>query len=358
MTEPVAKRGSMDAGRRRESVGEQHDMEPSREALSHQYRDGAGRPRCPRRTFLLSAACASTSLAAVGACSIPQSTVLKVVSTADRNVQRCTWLAGAKSGATLVVSLPTWSGSYAQPDPLLEQCRRHGWAYLRPNVRAPNNSSRACLGPLVLKDLDDALDHVGREFGASSQRVLVGESGGGYTALGAWLRGRTRFDRVIVWNPIADLEPWFAHTRQRYPKIAADLIACTSGGAAVASNEARRRSPLHWIESSATGPRAPLEIYAGLHDGHQGSVPLSQSLAFFNAIGRLHEQRGHCEIGPALLARLVRADRSLSVAGAAVAGRAVHYIAVCSEALLTVFDGAHEHLTGHTALRIAATDPS
>ena len=46
-----------------------------------------------------------------------------------------------------------------------------------------------------------------------------------------------------------------------------------------------RRSPLTWLKQAIN---VPLDINAGIHDGHRGSVPISHSLRAFNILA--HEK--------------------------------------------------------------------
>ncbi len=273
----------------------------------------------------------------------------------DGQLQRCTWRAAAGPSRFLVVSLPTWSGSHAQADPLLPHCMARNWAYLRPNVRAPNRTPQACLSESVLSDLQHALGMAESRGGPFVGRILVGESGGGYTALGAWLRMSNRFQGVIVWNPISSLELWYRQTREAHPQFAADILACTASGGQLDAAEASRRSPVNWIPKNLPIGMAPLELFAGIRDGHQGSVPIDHSLAFFRAIAQATKSDlSSLGLNDHTAQQLLARHSHGSPTGHRIAGRDVYFEASCPPATLTVFDGAHEQLVEHTLARAEA----
>ncbi len=225
-----------------------------------------------RRSLLLAGAAGP----ALVACGPPVVQIFETRSEIDQSIQRCTWRPPTQNGGGLVISLPTWGGSHAQADPLLAICAAKGWAYLRPNVRAPNRTPQACLSPWVINDLELACATADRLGGPFTRRVLVGESGGGYAALGAYLHARIDIARFIVWNPITDLPDWLAQVQSRYPKIAQDILDCTSSTSTALDHRAlRERSPLTQLPGSADRSKATLEIYAGIHDGYSGTAPIT-----------------------------------------------------------------------------------
>jgi Prolyl oligopeptidase family len=287
--------------------------------------------------------------------------VVAVRNPVDGHVQQCTWHSPSQAGGCLVVSLPTWNGSFEQADPLLQHCIDNGWAYLRPNLRGPQNSPQACLSEMVLSDLHQALQMADANAGPFKLRVLVGESGGGYTALGAWVRMHDQFQAVLAWNPISDLERWYAQTAARYPAFAADILACTNSGPVLQSRLAEARSPVHWLKNlprdtaaATTTPTAPLELFAGLHDGHAGSVSIEQSLLFFRAVEIRRAPAKALNLSDHTTEQLLNRQPLPDSGAAAIAGRRVYFKAASGAVHLSVFDGAHEHLIGHTVSRIHA----
>jgi len=169
----------------------------------------------------------------------------------------------------LLVSLHTWSGDYSQADPLARMASREGWNYIHPDFQGSNRHKDACLSDRVLGDIDRAIRFAKDNGNVDEDNVfIVGLSGGGYTALGAYLRSSNKVKATVAWSPISDLREWFYQTRDAHPDYARDILGCTSDGRRFDEDGARRRSPLFW--EMPPGPRGRLEIYAGINDGHDG----------------------------------------------------------------------------------------
>ena len=87
---------------------------------------------------------------------------------------------------------------------------------------------------------------------------------------------------VSAWCGIFDLREW--HQRHAGDNYGRDMeLAC--GGAPGSSDaidaEYRNRSASNWL---AGAKAVPLDLNAGIFDGHKGSVPVSHSLNAFNAV--------------------------------------------------------------------------
>ncbi|MDD4101719.1 MAG: prolyl oligopeptidase family serine peptidase [Kiritimatiellae bacterium] len=259
-------------------------------------------------------------------------------------VKQAAYFLAAPEGAKKVpvlVSLHTWSAGYEQQDPLAPMARKEGWIYIHPNFRGRNNTPDACLSDKALADIDDAIQYALDQPGADAAKVFVtGASGGGMATLGAYMRSRHEVRLFLSWVPISDLVAWHGESLARKNKRYADeIVACTSDGAELNMAEARRRSPLHM--EGPVRPRSSIEIFAGIHDGHTGSVPVSQSLLFFN---RLAEQYGHPErrVGEEEIARLLARDARADMALGKVGDRAVLFKRSVPGVDVTIFEGGHE----------------
>ena len=248
----------------------------------------------------------------------------------------------SKNAAGVIISLHTWAGDFSQEDPMLAEAQSRGWGYVRPNLGGPNRLPASCLSPSVIKGLDDVVDFCRDEWGVPPDKVhLVGQSGGGFTALGYWHLGGRTLASVQAWNPISDLISWhvFCSRRPTLRKYADDIESAIGGGIEEHLAEARSRSPLHMpVPFGRKMP--PLRIFTGIRDGHEGSGPVSQSTDYFNrlashglappipadVLGAIHSGRIQ------LLARLVPpTDNGMFLFGT-------------SNVSLYVFDGAHEML--------------
>lgn len=255
----------------------------------------------------------------------------------------------SRKSAPLVVSLHTWIGDFTEVDPIAELVRSEGWSYLHPDFQGPNRAPEACLSSRALEDIDDAIAF-GLTQGADPDNVfVVGVSGGGYAALGAYVRSAHRVKAFLSWAPIADLEAWYHQSRAQRNGYVDQLLACTRSGLTLDLAHAAERSPLRW--PIPTQPRGRLEIFAGIDDGYVGSVPVTHAIAFFNRVAR------HTGFADAA----VREDEILALASRAVdpkpglgtiEGREVLFRSEAPPVSLVIFAGHHELLARHAVERI------
>lgn len=223
------------------------------------------------------------------------------VSSADGTVQPARFLCPSGTGpAPLVVGLHTWSADWRQRGmPQIEAwCAARGWAYIHPDFRGPSWSPQAAGSDLVVSDLLDAVRFVQREVPVDPRRIfLVGASGGGYHALLMAGRAPAVWAGVSAWVPISDLEAWHRECRAAGLGYAGHIEASCGGppgASAEVGRQLRLRSPLTWLHQAGG---VPLDIHAGIHDGHQGSVPVSHALRAFNAVAAPDRRVAEADIG-------------------------------------------------------------
>lgn len=253
---------------------------------------------------------------------------------------------GTEPPAVILLSLHTWSGRYNQFDPLARVAKEKGWAYIRPDVRGANNHPDACLSDKVISDVDDALNYIkSRLRGVRSPQVhVVGVSGGGYTALGVYARSRHQLNSVQAWVPISSLTHWYSESLAAKRSYADDIVACAGSGRGLNLREMENRSPINWLTKPRSG--AMLRLYAGVTDGHTGSVPITHSIDYFNRIVKLAGRQAS-QISQDDRRQLLATGRGLGEQGKPVgliAGRSIIYQKVTPEASITIFDGGHEML--------------
>lgn len=274
----------------------------------------------------------------------PAFQVVQIPSTADGTLQPAYFLPTPQGSPKrpLVVSLHTWSGGYEQPDPLARLVQKEGWAYIHPHFRGPNKKPDACLSENVFADLEDAMHYALTNAHVDAAHIyVVGVSGGGYATLGLYMRTQVDVRLFLSWVPISDLASWYRHSLGRRSNYANDVLKCTSTGRELNEQEARRRSPLHM--EGPVRPRHRLEIFAGINDGHTGSVPVSESLNFFN---RLATQYGHADrlISAADIEALLERRVERQPETGKIGDRAVLFTRQIPQASVTIFDGGHEML--------------
>ena len=192
-----------------------------------------------------------------------------------------------ENAVPLVVGLHTWSGDYRQRFiPQIEVwCIKQGWAYIHPNFRGPNWTPQATGSELAVGDIVSAVAFARKSRPVDPDRIyLVGASGGGYYAL--LMAGRTPdlWAAVSAWVPISDLAAWHRECQAKKSGYAEHIVKSCGGApgdSPAVDEQLRLRSPLTYL-AKARG--LPLDINAGIHDGHKGSVPISHSLRAFNVV--------------------------------------------------------------------------
>jgi hypothetical protein len=94
----------------------------------------------------------------------------------------------------------------------------------------------------------------------------------------------------VIWVPIVHLAAWYSFSKQQNSRYFGMLEQCCGGspGASPAVDaEYRARSPLFRLGLAAG---LPIDIQVGIHDGHTGSGPVSQSLWAFNSLAAANGQ--------------------------------------------------------------------
>ena len=248
----------------------------------------------------------------------------------------------------LLVSLHSWSADWTQRQEELEQgALERGWIYLFPNFRGANDHPVACGSEQAQEDILDAVAWAWGEYPVDPERIyLTGGSGGGHMTLLMAARHPDVWTAASAWVPISDLVTWHVkHADGRYGEM---MRACTGGApgdSEAVDEEYRKRSPLTWLADAAED-LPPLDIAAGVRDGHEGSVPIRHSLEAFNAIveglghqGVSEEEIEQLSAGPE--ARLEAPQESDQVEDPAF-GRAIYLRRRVDDVRVTIFEGGHE----------------
>ncbi|MCX8761319.1 alpha/beta hydrolase family protein [Vibrio parahaemolyticus] len=254
----------------------------------------------------------------------------------------------ATQKAPLLISLHTWSGDYKQHDPLSEKAAMSGWNYIHPDFRGPNSTTDACLSEQALADIDDAVTYAINNGNVDSANIfVVGVSGGGYAGLGSYLKTKHKINTFMVWVPISDLNLWYKQSRDRKSTYSEDILACTDSGKDIDSKSARLRSPLHW---NLPKDERRIEIYAGINDGHTGSVPVSHSILFFNKLARQYDKTKQIDVEETVMIL----DRNIERFNEAksIGNRELIFERKAGPASIYIFDGTHEMLTDYAFNRI------
>ena len=245
----------------------------------------------------------------------------------------------------LLVSLHSWSAGVEQRNTdVEEEAQRLGWVYLFPHFRGPNRSPEACGSPKAQQDILDAVDWVVERYPIDGRRIyLTGSSGGGHMAMLMAGRYPQRWTAVSAWVGISDLAAWHArHAEKRYGQMIRQSCGGAPGESPQIDEQYRARSPTTWLDGAVD---VPLDLAAGVHDGHTGSVPIRHTLDAFNLVA---QAQGAPTIGEAQIVQLSRPDGRLDHPRPGDTpedpsfGRPIYLRRHAGKARVTIFEGGHE----------------
>jgi pimeloyl-ACP methyl ester carboxylesterase len=253
-----------------------------------------------------------------------------------------------KPDQPLVVVLHTWSGDYSQTEnSLANESRTKGWNYLHPNFRGPNYYPKACGSTYAIRDIDLAIDWALENLSVNPDSIFIlGASGGGYATLCAYMKSRHNIRGFHAYVPISDLAAWYLESLVRSPKYAQDILDCTgSADSTLNEKEARRRSPLYWDTPLEKRNHSSLHLYAGVHDGYIGSVPITHSINFYNKVLRdANVKDSEAYVDDSTIIYLLTKQRG-RIEEKYLGGREVHLQKQWKNISLIIFEGGHEMLT-------------
>ncbi len=283
--------------------------------------------------------------------------LVRVTSSIDGTEQPCYVILPAgfdPEGAAvpLLVSLHTWSGDVKQRDPAMEaEADRRGWICLCPNFRGVNDSPDACGSPKAQQDILDAVDWARKTYPVDPTRIyLTGASGGGHMAMLMAGRYPDRWSAVSAWVGISDLAAWHdRHARGRYGAMLRRCCGGAPGASEAVDEQYRLRSPKTWLHRAVD---VPLDLAAGVHDGHTGSVPIRHTLDAFNLVARAQGLPGVTEKEIAELSRpegRLESPRPGDQPDDPSFGRAIYLRRTAGKARVTIFEGGHERIAAAAA---------
>lgn len=245
----------------------------------------------------------------------------------------------------LVVSLHPWSSNL--DGGLNEELERlvldRAWIYLWPNFRGRNDTPAALGSELAQQDILDAVAWVQERYPVDDERVfLTGESGGGHMTMLMAARFPDQWTAAVAWVGISDLAAWHeTHKDGNYGEMIRQCVGGAPGESDEIDAQLRARSPITHL---ADARDVALEIAAGRHDGHTGSVPVRQSLNAFNVIAAAN---GADLISAAEIEQISRPDGRLDKPLAsdqvvdAAYGTEIFLRRQAGPARVTIFEGGH-----------------
>lgn len=273
--------------------------------------------------------------------------VVDIRSGSDNQIQKA-YLYKTKSGKAkpLIVSLHTWSGNYTQKDDLASVCKQRDVNYIHPDFRGVNKTPSACCSELALSDIDDAITFAIKNANVDTTKIYVmGVSGGGYATLSTFMKSRHHIRKFSAWASITDLAAWYHESTILKNKYARDILDCTGSKDELNIENAKKRSPLYMKTPLEKVKNTTLFIFAGIHDGIQGSVPITHSINFYNKLlTDLAVKDKSKYVSDKEKLDLLEYRRPLGNLGN-IAGRKICLQKEYSNIRLTIFEGEHEMLT-------------
>lgn len=186
----------------------------------------------------------------------------------------------------LVVSLHTWTGYYTQKDAFADLCLQHDINYIHPDFRGANFFKDACCSKLALNDIDEAISYAIVHANVDPNKIyLIGGSGGAHAALGTFIKSKHKIRKVSSWAAITDLVAWYDESLVLKNNYANNILACTDSKNGILNvSEAQERSPMYLEMPTDRLADTNIYLYHGIYDGIQGSVPITQSINFYNKL--------------------------------------------------------------------------
>ncbi|WP_339717524.1 GDSL-type esterase/lipase family protein [Cyclobacterium amurskyense] len=282
-------------------------------------------------------------------------TRIMIPSTLDGENQAAIFYAAKQKNRPLIVSLHTWSANYEQEDVLVNESIIKDYNYIHPDFRGPNKNFKACGSEYVIQDIEDAIAYAIENGNADPNNIhVIGTSGGGYATLLTYMNTNYPVKTFSAWVPLSDLKKWFYESEGRGNKYSIDIAASTvkeedfdRENYYLGEEEAEKRSPIYMKTPIEKRKNSKLYIYAGIHDGYTGSVPITQSLNFYNKVVADYDALEKKAIIPQEDIIEMLASRNFVAADKdSIADRLIHYQKSYKDLIkLTIFEGTHECLT-------------
>ena len=267
-----------------------------------------------------------------------ESREIRYQSSADQSEQPAMFYAPvSKDPVPLMVALHTWSGDYKQKyHKAIEQwCIKHGWAYIHPDFRGPNNRPEATGSKLVVADIVNAVEYAKETTQIDNSAIyLVGTSGGGYTALVMAGHHPEIWAGVSAWVPISDLSAW--HAQGKHVEALEKSCGGAPGDSPAVDKEYAKRSPITFLRN-AKG--TTLHLHAGIKEK---IVPISHSLLEFNEVAAVKDKISEEDITYFVKKRKVPANLQTAPPDPTYGQKPPLFTRKSGNATVTIFDGGHQ----------------
>ncbi len=272
--------------------------------------------------------------------------VLNFESTYDQTQQPTRFYISPEEGPQpLLVLLHSWSTDMNNydPDTWVEAARSHGWHVAVPHFRGGNFNPEACASPAARQDILDTVTTIVSKYPVDTTRIyLAGSSGGGHMSMVMAGYSPETWSAVSAWVGISELADWHEENKAVERKYYKDIEACvggTPGSSPEVDKEILARSPLYHI---ANARDIPLDLNAGVHDGHTGSVPIHHTLDAYNEVAKAVGDAGVSQSAINALSQEIVPPEAPTADP--TYGRRIHLRESAKKARVTIFEGGHEGL--------------
>jgi len=273
-----------------------------------------------------------------------------IYSTLDGNLQVFYYYkSNDKKPKPLIVQLHSWSytAESLQTIGLDSVAINSNYNYIFPNFRGVNNHPKACCSEFVIADIDEAIDWALKNTNVDKNRIyVIGYSGGGYATLAMYMKSRHNIHGFSAWAAISDLVAWYGESVERKNNYANEIISCIGTNNIFEKLKAEERSPLFWTTPVKERKKCVVQIFAGIHDGYNGPVPISQSVNFYNKLlSDFREKDTSKYVNIEDLKYMVSKQSFPSSNNNKIGDRAILYQKASKKVMLTIFEGGHEMLS-------------
>jgi pimeloyl-ACP methyl ester carboxylesterase len=247
----------------------------------------------------------------------------------------------------LLVGLHTWNATYKPINrSYLAFCQKNNWAMIYPNFRGANRNPEACASEAAVRDILDAIEYARRTVPINNDRIyLIGYSGGGHMSLIMAGRHPEIWAGVCCSVPISDLAAWHGESLKRrssYWRAIEQITGGIPGASDKVDQEYRARSPMTYLPD--VRGKVHVDILAGINDGHNGSVPISQALNAFNALAGEKDRLSPEQIELMTAEKKVAPELAGEWSDPGYGRRKIHFRRHSENVRISIFEGGHEAL--------------
>ena len=276
----------------------------------------------------------------------PAGTVVDYISSYDKKPQKAMiHVVPGKEVRPLIVALHTWSVNFLTANGYVALAKKYNVHMIAPDFRGPNSAGNPLSmgSDAAVADIVSAVEWMKKKTNVDSDRIyIIGGSGGGYMALLMAGRHPEIWAGGSAWCPISDLKKWCTfHGNKSY---GAQIIRNLKGDPRsneAAAREAARRSPVTWL---ANAKNVAVDIGTGIHDGHTGSVPISEAFNAYNCIAAPADKVAEKDID--FMVKNEKAPAGTpEFKDPGYGRRKIHYRKTSGNVRITIFEGGHHILS-------------